>query len=164
MSRSDRWDNRESKWDKTSSGVGGDLAPSDSIVYWQVNVTLNKDNENSPEPIDFLGGMKELANLQPFLPNDDVNMIHFERTDTNDDIHILNIRRCWYVASGFTSENVYETASTYVGKLTDEETSTIVRLWFEEQPWEDFVNTWIVWRTDVDGKLHTSDLIGGNTQ
>ncbi len=163
MSRSDGWDDREAKWDGTSSRIG-EQTPSNSITYWQRNYLLNKHNEDAPEPIDFLCAMRELANLQLSKSNEDVNMICFERTDTGDSIQFIYVFGCWYVVSDWQDESVYETKFVYVARLTNKQTSTIARLWFEDQPWTGFVDAWRVWRANTDGKLDPSDLIGDDLQ
>ena len=46
----------------------------------------------------------------------------------------------------------------YVAKVSDEELSTIMRLWFENLPYFELINTWKIWRQNHNGKWDAEEL------
>lgn len=149
MTGSDEWDERERRWD--NEDYHDERPP--YIVYWVENTLTNKYiPKDEPVHIDFLGAMKEIQELGT-EPNDEIQLIFFRNCNTGKCIELMICDARWYILQ-FTDDPTCIRCSFAILS----EIQTIVRLFFEGQPWEKFTNIWYVWTRDDAGKFQMQDL------
>tara|TARA_B100001175_G_C19311718_1_gene543345 strand:- start:46 stop:552 length:507 start_codon:yes stop_codon:yes gene_type:complete len=162
MRKSDEWDYKENLRDGSIEENSWIKQPnlSHDIKFWMVNEEsgISIGNDDNLISIDFLRGMKELEKLKPITFDNNKRIILFRNYTTETFLQIFNINCEWYILPDISEGEVFENACAYVAKVSDEELSTIMRLWFENLPYFELINTWKIWRQNHNGKWDAEEL------
>lgn len=142
---SDKWDEREREWDNDSCSTNSHT----KYRYWREQKIAyfknDYDNEqfvseNNAIPIDFLKAMKEIENF----PKNEKSVIGFKNRKNGDFVELHHLYKDkWLVDTGVSDYKVFEGQYSSFALATDNEVSTLMKLFFEELPWHDLLN----WRS-----------------